>query len=343
MRILLHLPFCLLGLLLSCGGGGGSTTGNVTQPPSDPNAPVGTFTSAGNMATPRFMHAATLLPNGKVLVIGGANSTVAETYDPGTGTFSPAGNLPNPLNQTYAVLLTSGKVLVSGTGMGGMQLYDPAIQRFTAVSGSTAYSALPSAALADGRAILTNGSQSFLYNPSTNSVSAGPNLSVNMNALYMATPIRLGDGRVLFTDGTTSELFQPSTNSFQPGPTLGSFTNGEACLLPDGRVLIMTGYSACFFNPGNNSATAIPGPFPVSDFLPDSLTLLSSGKVLVHELRAKKFWVFDPATQKFQATPTAITPENYAFSATPLAAGGALIAGGLGAGSTGIARTEVYR
>jgi hypothetical protein len=58
----------------------------------------GTFTPAGTMTEARVGHAATLLRNGLVLVVGGASSsfglegrvvlTRAELYDPATGTFS---------------------------------------------------------------------------------------------------------------------------------------------------------------------------------------------------------------------------------------------------------------
>ena len=46
---------------------------------------LGTWTATGNLGTARKNHTATLLPNGKVLVAGGNNSTAlssAELYDP---------------------------------------------------------------------------------------------------------------------------------------------------------------------------------------------------------------------------------------------------------------------
>ena len=64
-------------------------------------------------------HTATMLPNGKVLVVGGYNSSgntigSAELYDPGTGTWSATGSLAAVRAFHTATLLASGKVLVAG-------------------------------------------------------------------------------------------------------------------------------------------------------------------------------------------------------------------------------------
>ena len=84
------------------------------------------FVATGPMATARANHTATLLPDGKVLVLGGAPSdrvslSSGESYDPGTGTFNAASHLEEQRDSHTATLLPSGKVLVAG---GGMQLYD---------------------------------------------------------------------------------------------------------------------------------------------------------------------------------------------------------------------------
>ena len=72
----------------------------------------------GSLGTARFLHTATLLPSGKVLVAGGDSNTVflssAELYDPATGTgATPAASAPHAIQHT-ATLLPSGKVLVAG-------------------------------------------------------------------------------------------------------------------------------------------------------------------------------------------------------------------------------------
>ena len=58
---------------------------------------TGTWTVTGSLATARAEHTATLLPNGKVLVAGGEDSSgalaSAELYDPATGTWTATGSL----------------------------------------------------------------------------------------------------------------------------------------------------------------------------------------------------------------------------------------------------------
>src|SRR5271169_4666853 len=59
---------------------------------------VGSLTSAGQMLNPRSGHTATLLLNGKVLIVGGMRRNQdfyksAELYDPATGKFLAAGDM----------------------------------------------------------------------------------------------------------------------------------------------------------------------------------------------------------------------------------------------------------
>ena len=61
---------------------------------------TGTFSPTGSMSVFRDRHTATLLQDGRVLVVGGggegyASRTSAELYDPATGTFSRTGSMKN--------------------------------------------------------------------------------------------------------------------------------------------------------------------------------------------------------------------------------------------------------
>lgn len=61
--------------------------------------PIGSFTpTVTSLVNARYYHTATLLQNGKVLIVGGTNQMVgelssAEIYDPSTGSFTPTGSM----------------------------------------------------------------------------------------------------------------------------------------------------------------------------------------------------------------------------------------------------------
>src|SRR5262249_9411104 len=58
----------------------------------------------------RKFHTATLLPDGRALIVGRAS---ADLYDPETGTFRPAGLIESPAADCpSAALLNNGKVLI---------------------------------------------------------------------------------------------------------------------------------------------------------------------------------------------------------------------------------------
>ena len=97
----------------------------------------GEVIATGTMKTRRSGHTATLLRNGKVLIVGGMVRNgefvaEAELYDPATGRFSPAGHMASPRVGHTATLLPGGSVLIAGGSSGPYQnvsqaeIYDPA-------------------------------------------------------------------------------------------------------------------------------------------------------------------------------------------------------------------------
>ncbi|HEY3354648.1 MAG TPA: kelch repeat-containing protein [Polyangia bacterium] len=111
------------------------------------NPATGTWTATGSLATARYEHTATLLGDGRVLVVGGINNVVpgqwgsdalatAEVYDPVAGTWSAAAPLATARHAHTATLLANGKVVVAG-GMGkqplaSTEVYNPLTNTWTA-------------------------------------------------------------------------------------------------------------------------------------------------------------------------------------------------------------------
>src|SRR5262249_20124323 len=123
----------------------------------------------------RALHTATLLPNGKVLVVGGIDAdeggritNSAEIYDPATGIWAATGGLNTASRSDHsATLLPNGKVLVAGgltqivtyLTTNTAELYDPSTGRWSATGSlSTARHYQTATLLPDGKVLVAAGS-----------------------------------------------------------------------------------------------------------------------------------------------------------------------------------------
>src|SRR5262245_11072787 len=109
---------------------------------------TGPWAPAGAMSAKRDRSTATVLQDGRVLVVGGYDgaSTVAfaEVYDPATATFTMAGSLATDRADHAAVLLPDGRVLVAGGiriangvfagRLASAEIFNPATGNFTPAS-----------------------------------------------------------------------------------------------------------------------------------------------------------------------------------------------------------------
>jgi hypothetical protein len=189
---------------------------------------VDSWAVTGSLATARNYHTATLLQDGSVLVTGGVNGATtfasAERYVPGTETWTPAGSMSVPRAGHTATMLPNGKVLV----VGGQNHATNALYNSTE-----------------------------LYDPVTNSWSAGPFLPNGVRAYHSA--VRLASGKVLITAGVfqwpdctyraDSLLYDAGTNAWTATGSLNlRRSNATATLLANGKVLLAGG-------PQNNCPT----------------------------------------------------------------------------------------
>jgi hypothetical protein len=99
------------GRVLIIGGVDGNGPLNSSEFYSPNSVPAPTFLAGPALMRARGGHTATVLADGKILIVGGEPTGSAEIYDPATETFSlAAGSLNIPRQYHSAALLNTGKV-----------------------------------------------------------------------------------------------------------------------------------------------------------------------------------------------------------------------------------------
>jgi hypothetical protein len=297
----------------------------------------GAFTPTGSMITPRYLHTATLLADGRVLIAGGEmlvdgtsgmfkTLSNAEIYDPATGTFTATGNMTAPRAYHTATLLPNGKVLIAGgeqinypTGgvaeptLASAELYDPDTGTFSATGTLTTSRASHTATLlSNGTVLIAGGLQSpsgvyvasavaFLASAEIYDPSTGIFTATgNMTSVWADTATLLANGKVLITrDDLVTPLYVSSADLYDP--LIGTFT------------------SAGFLNANHTMPTA---------------TLVTNGKVLIAggdmgdgDGATVIAELYDPATGAFSSTGS-LTVGREEDTATLLSDGSVLFAGG---------------
>ena len=190
--------------------------------------------ASGAMQSARTAHSATRLADGRVLLLGGVDElgvviATGDVWDPATGLATPIANMSTPRVQHSATLLADGRVSVAG-GLSLLNQADPL---------ATIGSALASTAV---------------YNPTTNTWSAGPNMP-KPRVGHAAT--LLGTGKVLITCGVEitnliivqvpgfsadCRRYNPTTNLLETTPAVsGARAFHGQTLLSNGNVALAGG------------------------------------------------------------------------------------------------------
>lgn len=273
------------------------------------------FVAAGELATERDGHSADLLPDGRVLVVGGMNASgeldSTEIFDPTKPAASAWQAGPTLAAKRFghaSVPLSDGRILyAAGANWSGganyldsVMIYKPASGSFSlpAVTLSKGRMYLAGALLSSGKVLLAggdDGSSAFsnlleLFDPATSQVTK---LSVTMtDKKSLPFAFTLPGGNVLITAGyafaypPSDDLYDPLTNKVtkltHPG---GSARGSVATQLADGRVLVLGGYEKA----QDKKARVFDGKTLSWDMLPDMLQArayfgvitLKDGSVLV--------------------------------------------------------------
>ncbi|MGN6734571.1 MAG: Kelch repeat-containing protein, partial [Candidatus Binatia bacterium] len=214
--------------------------------------------------TARRGHTATLLQDGKVLIVGGDNQTgiigQAEIYDPATRNFTAGPSLQTARTDHAAIALPDGRVLVIGGSdqngpLTSSEIYNPLTGSFTSGASMTApRSGHTVTALSNGNILIAGGDaagSAEIYNPAAESFSP---IAANMiKARKFHSAILTSAGQVLIVGGVnlqnavlnTAEVYDPVAQSFYLPPTDMQMPRAFATLrlLPDGKVQIIGGDS----------------------------------------------------------------------------------------------------
>ena len=326
------------------------------------------WTLTGSMSVARRDHTATLLNDGKVLIVGWTTQT-AELYDPATGGFTATGSTVFAHGQgSTATRLLDGTILVIGGAPGaGAEIYDPAAGTFSATGNLNAGHGFHTATLLDdGTVLIVGGNPSpktsaEIYDPATGTFSPTGSLQVGRGG-HAAT--LLPDGRVLVVGGSTpsvvclnsAEIYDPASGTFA---TTGSMQTARCSIwwthlivLATGRVLVVGGGGTSTFtrDPDPELFDPATGTFSTTGtmatahfggtatLLPDGQVLVAGG--LVNNAATTGAELYDPTTGAFTLA-ASMNEARFQNAATLLLDGRVLVTGGR-ASTTELSSAELY-
>jgi N-acetylneuraminic acid mutarotase len=316
------------------------------------------------LGTPRAWHAAVLLLDGRVLVVGGYNGQYlasAELYDPVTGKWTLTGSMNEPRRAFSATLLADGRVLAAGGRfhdgttyqyLASAELYDPSTGEWTRVAPMKSPRQYHTATLlGNGQVLVTGGyfrdgegyfhhhDSAEFFDPQTGTWLSAESMSA---ARGDHTATLLEDGRVLVAGGmntqflSSAELFDPADGSWIPVGSMATARRAHsASLLKNGSLLVAGGYngeylaSAELYDPADGVWISASSMEASRD--DHSATLLLDGRVLVAGGSSEQYpaqaETYNPVTNTWVQAGALAEPREW-HTATRLPDGRVLVTGG---------------
>lgn len=220
------------------------------------------------------------------------------------GVFVHVALMPKARDQPVVVALADGRVLIAASAISNgktgapAEVFDPADQTLTPVTGERPSGRGTGVLLRDGRVLVITfdnnrtSSVAYLFDPISMSSRSLPQAGLSNNPPFGVQPSMavLNDGRVLIAGGkldvykddliATTMLFDPATETFVPTGSMRDRRRYQSMVtLPDGRVLVAGGEQS--------------GP---PAFAPDGTMLVARGFLQTAE-------VYDPISGAFTSIP----------------------------------------
>jgi len=277
------------------------------------------YYQGSNLPEGRRGHFTAVLPNGNVLVAGGATgdntiSTTTKEYNTGdqrSNTFTATGSLTTARAYHTATLLNSGKFLIAGGYAGGSdyfagcELYDPSTGTWSSTGSLTLGRRDHEAVLLPtGKVLLTGGYNpgggtaikvnSELFNPTTGTWGAATSMNTKRQQFglvwspLVGKAIAIGGDEGKSTMSETVESYDPYLDTWTNKTSMATGRSGHTVtVLSDGKILVTGGYSASntvlssveVYDPVANTWTTKASMSTARHF--HKATLMPDGKVLV--------------------------------------------------------------
>jgi N-acetylneuraminic acid mutarotase len=340
------------GKVLVAGGYGASDVRLDSAELYDPA--TGTWTMTGHLNAPRWDHTATLLTNGQVLVAGGVTSAAppdfgrtgtAELYDPATEVWTPTADMGTTRSWHTATLLNNGKVLVAGgfssDTLGSAELYDPVSRTWSWTGNFTPRYGHTATLLEDGRVLAAGGSNDGdlnstldtveTYDPAAGAWSAAPSLTVP-EISHTATLLK--NGEMLIAGGYLPQWVQSAVPQYS---FVASATSLNTALLYDPAAVKWS--STGLLNAPRDAHTAT--------LMPDGRVLIVGGETFQGQYPDTQHQtlgsaeIYDPVAGGWTWT-NGLNTARSRHTATRLADGRVLVAGGQSDGPDPLASAELY-
>ncbi len=213
-----------------------------------------------NMLRPRCYHSMTLLPDGRVVVIGGTTSLggtpsgTGEIFNGTSWSYLTSGEL---FDDHQAVLLPNGKLFLFQASGRASYIFDPVDLKFRKTLNQAAgtYAAMTLTLMKNGKVLILGSTTSEtveVFDPQTETYETVPHPSATTR-FHSHKAVLLPSGKVMVAGGRISTgqplretyLFNPDTKTWSNGPLMANARRFFSMLvMPDGRPVVIGGQSS---------------------------------------------------------------------------------------------------